>query len=125
MPDVSYAVGEHLFEWDSDKDAKNEEKHGVCFECIANLWATARERGYRAADKLGTPDPATGEVRLITARYGVFDPMEAEIGFKICYVRRRERVYRILSCVIVQGKRTAGVAAFCDSKHCKRHVGAR
>ena len=120
MPDVFCAVGEHRFEWDGDKSAKNERKHGVCFECAAPLWAKARERGYLSKDRLGKPDPETGEDRFITEQYGVFGPMEVEIGLKICYVVRRERDYRLLSCVVVQGKPASGVVAFCDKEYSSR-----
>jgi uncharacterized DUF497 family protein len=121
MPTVPHEIGEHRFEWDPDKNEKNELKHGVCFECAADLWAKARDCGYRITDKPGKPH--NEEIRIIAKISGVFAPSDRNIEFKILYTMRPGNTCRIIHCIFEHGKNTSNVVPRCNAEFCSRDAG--
>ena len=112
MPTVNICIADTQYEWDTAKNDGNYAKHGICFECACELWATCGSGEIRKSRH------GEGEDRF-TARIDGRDPTTTKRFQLFIVFTLRDPAVRVISAHFERGKLSTNIANHCDEEFCR------
>ena len=113
MPTANFCIADTQYEWDTAKNDSNYAKHGICFECACELWATCGSGEIRQSRQDGDDEDR------FTARIDGRDPTTTRQFQLFIVFTLRSSTFRVLSAHFKRGKLSTNVVNHCDEEFCR------